>query len=145
MKVSELAKNLDTTPDTVRFYTRIGLITPIKNTENGYKTYGKKVQQRLKFILSARQLDFSVEEIKDILNESDKGHTACPLVREIVEHRLAETEKQFQAALLLREKLRNAIDDWQNKPNKAPTGHMICHLIEGEKLEDEEQEGDDNE
>jgi DNA-binding transcriptional MerR regulator len=132
MRVTELAKAMDTTPDTVRYYTRIGLIVPIKSAENGYKTYGLKVRQRLKFILSARQLDFSVEEIKDILAESDKGHTACPLVREIVEHRLAETEKQFQATLLLREKLRDAIDDWQSKPNKAPTGHMICHLIEGD-------------
>lgn len=132
MRVSELAKSMATTPDTVRFYTRIGLISPIKNPINGYKTYGKSVQQRLKFILSARQLDFSVEEIKEILTESDKGNTACPLVREIVEHRLAETEKQFQAALLLREKLRNAISDWQAKPDKAPTGHMICHLIEGD-------------
>tara|TARA_R110001583_G_scaffold11560_7_gene52073 strand:- start:2889 stop:3311 length:423 start_codon:yes stop_codon:yes gene_type:complete len=132
MRVTELAKTMNTTPDTVRYYTRIGLIVPIKNSNNGYKAYGEKVQQRLKFILSARQLDFSVEEITNILIESDKGHTACPLVREIVEHRLAETEKQFQAALLLREKLRNAIDDWQDKPNKAPTGRMICHLIEGE-------------
>ena len=132
MRVIELAKAMDTTPDTVRYYTRIGLIVPIKSAENGYKTYGLKVRQRLKFILSARQLDFSVEEIKDILAESDKGHTACPLVREIVEHRLAETEKQFQATLLLREKLRDAIDDWQSKPNKAPTGQMICHLIEGD-------------
>ncbi len=140
MRVTELAKAMDTTPDTVRYYTRIGLIVPIKSAENGYKAYGTKVQQRLKFILSARQLDFSVEEIKDILTESDRGHTACPLVRQIVEHRLAETEKQFQAALLLREKLRNAIDDWQDKPNKAPSGHMICHLIESE-----EQEGDNNE
>ena len=119
MRVTELAKAMDTTPDTVRYYTRIGLIVPIKSAENGYKTYGLKVRQRLKFILSARQLDFSVEEIKDILAESDKGHTACPLVREIVEHRLAETEKQFQATLLLREKLRDAIDDWQSKPNNC--------------------------
>lgn len=140
MRVSELAKSMATTPDTVRFYTRIGLISPIKDPINGYKIYGKSVQQRLKFILSARQLDFSVEEIKEILTESDKGHTACPLVREIVEHRLAETEKQFQAALLLREKLRNAINDWQTKPDKAPTGHMICHLIEGDAHEEGKNE-----
>lgn len=132
MKVTELANTLSTTPDTVRYYTRIGLISPVKNPENGYKSYSKAVQQRLKFILSARQLDFSVEEIKEILIEADKGHSACPIVREIVEHRLAETEKQFQAALLLREKLRNAISDWQTKPDKVPTGHMICHLIEGD-------------
>ncbi|MDO6445685.1 MerR family DNA-binding protein [Colwellia sp. 1_MG-2023] len=132
MRVTELANAMNTTPDTVRYYTRIGLISPVKSTENGYKSYGKKIQQRLKFILSARKLDFSVEEIKEILTEADKGHTACPLVREIVEHRLAETEKQFQAALLLREKLRNAISDWQTKPDKDPTGSMICHLIEGD-------------
>ena len=135
MRVSGLAKALNTTPDTVRYYTRIGLIAAIKSSENGYKSYGTKVQQRLKFILSARQLDFSVAEIKDILAESDKGHTACPLVRKIVERHLAETEKQFQAALLLREKLRNAVAQWRGKPNKAPTGHMICHLIEGDNHE----------
>lgn len=145
MRVNELANALNTTADTVRYYTRIGLISPIKSPENGYKDYGETVQRRLKFILSARQLDFSVEEIKDILSEADKGHSACPLVREIIEHRLAETEKQFQAALLLREKLRKAINDWQSKPDKAPTGHMICHLIEGETVEEEYEQGGNNE
>ncbi|MFT6246894.1 MAG: DNA-binding transcriptional MerR regulator [Cognaticolwellia sp.] len=130
MRVTELAKAMETTPDTVRYYTRIGLIEPTKSPNNGYKIYSVKVQQRLKFILSARQLDFSVDEIKKILAESDNGHTACPLVREIVEHRLTQTEKQFQTTLLLREKLKSAIDEWQHKPNKTPTGHMICHLID---------------
>lgn len=145
MRVTELAKAMNTTADTVRYYTRIGLIAPVKSPENGYKSYSTKVQQRLKFILSARQLDFSVEEIKDILTEADKGHTACPLVREIIEHRLAETEKQFQAALLLREKLRKAISDWQNKPDKAPSGHMICHLIEGDVLDVHYRQGANDE
>ena len=131
MKVSQLAKVLNTTPDTVRYYSRIGLIMPIKNTENGYKSYNQQAQQRLKFILSARQLDFSVEEIKEILLVADNGRTACPLVREIVEHRLAETEKKFNDALTLRNVLRNAIDDWKSKPDKSPTGDMLCHLIQG--------------
>lgn len=131
MKVSQLAKVLNTTPDTVRYYSRIGLIMPIKNTENGYKSYNQQAQQRLKFILSARQLDFSVEEIKEILLVADNGRRACPLVREIVEHRLAETEKKFNDALALRNVLRNAIDDWKSKPDKSPTGDMLCHLIQG--------------
>lgn len=135
MRVTELANALNTTPNTVRYYTRIGFIKPIKSPINGYKDYGKKAQQRLQFILSARMLDFSVDEIRGILSEADRGHTACQLVREIVEHRLEETEKKFQEALLLRERLRNAITDWQSKPDKEPTGFMICHLIEGDGLE----------
>ncbi|ASP49279.1 MerR family transcriptional regulator [Cognaticolwellia beringensis] len=132
MRVTELANAMNTTPDTVRYYTKIKFITPSKNPDNGYKNYGESAQNRLKFILSARQLNFSVTEIKSILIESDKGHTACPMVRDIIVQHLNETEKQFQAALLLREKLKNVINEWQNKPDKAPTGHMICHLIEGE-------------
>jgi len=135
MKVSVLAKALNTTPDTVRYYSRIGLIKPRKNADNGYKTYNKIAQKRMEFILSARQLDFSVEEIKAILSVADTGNTACPLVREIVEHRLTETEKQFNDALVLRKKLRNAINDWESKPNKSPTGEMLCHLIQGDKDE----------
>ena len=118
MKVSELAKALKTTPDTVRYYSRIGLVKPTKSAVNGYKTYNKTAQQRPKFIISARRLDFSVEEIKEILNVADSGNTACPLVREIVEHRLSETEKKFSDAFELRESLRDAIDDWKRKPNK---------------------------
>jgi len=132
MKVTEFANSMNTTPDTVRYYTRIGLLTPNKGSENGYKVFGKPEQKRLKFILSARQLDFSVEEITDILTQADKGHSACPLVRDIVEQRLVATEKQFQEAMLLRKRLKKAINDWQDKPDKAPTGEMICHLIEGE-------------
>lgn len=132
MKVTELAKAMNTTPDTVRYYTRIRLIIPGKNAENGYKSYDKKAQQRLKFILSVRQLGFSIKEITEILSKADKGDTPCPLVREIVERRLAETEQQFQQALALRKKLKDSIRDWESKPDKVPTGHMICHLIEND-------------
>jgi len=44
---------------------------------------------------------------------------------------LAETEKKFNDALALRNVLRNAIDDWKSKPDKSPTGDMLCHLIQG--------------
>lgn len=88
----------------MRYYTRIGLISAVKNPENGYKTYAKAVQQRLKFILSARQLGFSVDEIKDILVEADKGHTACPLVREIVQHRLEANRKAISSGVVIKRK-----------------------------------------
>jgi len=132
MKVSDLAKLMQTTPDTVRYYTRIGLLVPKKDAESGYKIFGKTEQRRLSFILCARKLDFSIEDIEQLLSEADKGHTACPMARELVEKKLAETEQQFQDTIALRARLQKAITDWRDKPDKAPTGDMICHLIEGE-------------
>ena len=49
MRVSELAKNLEVNPDTVRYYTRIGLLRPRKNAENGYKEYDERDISRLNF------------------------------------------------------------------------------------------------
>lgn len=130
MKVSQLANALKVAPDTVRFYTRIGFIKPQINQNNGYKQYSKKDQERLRFILSARHLGFTVKDIRKILEESDKGKTSCPLVRKIIETRLEETEQQFRETQALRDRMQQAVVDWKSKPNQAPSSEMICHLIE---------------
>ena len=99
MKVSELAKKLRVTADTVRFYTRNGFLSPVKNNTNGYKSYRVKDQNRLRFIISARQLGFTVLDIERLLAESDQGHSACELARELIEKKLVETEHQFHPTL----------------------------------------------
>ncbi|MBT8141782.1 MAG: MerR family transcriptional regulator [Gammaproteobacteria bacterium] len=129
MRVNELAKKLSCTPDTVRYYTRLKLVSPIKNN-NGYKHYSVIDQNRLRFILSARQLGFSVSDIEKLLEQADTGKATCQLARSIIEDRLKETEKLFTETLMLRERMLSAIEDWKKKPDQAPTGTMICHLIE---------------
>ncbi|WP_404389820.1 MerR family transcriptional regulator [Pseudoalteromonas phenolica] len=129
MRVTELAKSFGTTADTVRYYTRLGLLKPTKSV-NGYKSYSNKEVSRLIFILSARNLGFSVADIKQIINESEDGKSACPLVRSLIKERLEETNKQFQAMLTLRNKMSLAISQWEKMEDKAPTPHMVCHLIE---------------
>lgn len=131
MRVNELAQQLAVTPDTVRFYTREGVLNPHKNPNNGYKEYSSADQHRLRFVLSARQLGFSVDEIKQILGESDKGHSPCPLVRKLVEQKLDEIERRFQDTLRLRNRLHAAVKEWRSQPDAEPSGSMICHLIEG--------------
>ena len=129
MRVNELAKKLGCTPDTVRYYTRTRFLSPVKG-DNGYKHYSDIDQSRLRFILSARQLGFSVNDIEKLLEQSDNGNTTCQLARSIIEDRLKETEKLFEETLLLRKRMQKAIEDWKKMPNKEPTGKMICHLIE---------------
>jgi len=129
MKVSELAKALNTTVDTVRFYTREGCLSPLKSS-NGYKSYSPRDEARLRFILCARRLGFSVSDIQEILKESDAGHSACPKVRELIRQRMAETEAEFQAVLRLRRTMGEAITQWAKQDDMAPTSDMICHLIE---------------
>ncbi len=129
MTVNDIAKSLKTTVDTVRYYTRLGLVMPDKSS-NGYKFYSNKDQSRLRFILSARQLGFSVKDIQQILREADHGKSACPLVRKLIKARLDETEKQFQEMLQLRKKMKGALKQWDLMADQAPSSTMVCHLIE---------------
>lgn len=131
MHVSELADCLTVSADTVRYYTRIGFLSPRQNPSNHYKEYGAQEKERLNFILSARQLGFSVSDIRQLLEQADTGKTACPMARRLIERRLQQTEERFQETILLREKMKLAIRDWASKPDKDPSDHMICHLIEG--------------
>ena len=130
MRVKQIADVLDISVDTVRYYTRIGLLVPNKS-HNGYKYYRPADVTRLRFILSARALGFSVNDIKEILVTSSQTNAPCPTVRRLIEKRLKETEQRYQDMHELRERMRLATSEWQNKPDQPPTADTICHLIEG--------------
>jgi DNA-binding transcriptional MerR regulator len=130
MRVNQLASVIGVTADTVRYYTRIGFLKPTKNPCNGYKEYSPKDRRLLRFILSARQLGFSVNDIGDILHTAEQGASPCPLVRRFIQQRLEENERSFRDSAQLRQRMLNAVETWSQKPDKTPTGDMICHLIE---------------
>ncbi|MFZ5843154.1 MerR family transcriptional regulator [Permianibacter sp. IMCC34836] len=130
MRVRELAKALGVTDDTVRYYTRIGLLKPRRSHGNGYKDYREEDMHRLRFVLAARALGFSVDDVGQILAEADKGQAACPVVRDLFEQRLQETEHRFEELSALRSRMLRAVIGWRAKPDRAPTGDMVCHLIE---------------
>ncbi|WP_018416551.1 MerR family transcriptional regulator [Teredinibacter turnerae] len=130
MRVKDLAIRLDVNPDTIRFYTRKGFIKPFKNTENGYQDFSLEDEARARFILGARGLGFTVADIEEILAVSDEHHTPCPLVRDLIEQRLQETEERFNEMQRLRDRMRLAVAEWKNLPDSEPKGRSICNLIE---------------
>lgn len=134
MQVTKLADTFGIKKDTVRYYTRIGLLRPSKSLGNGYKFYDRSEQSRLRFILSARDLGFSIVDIKEIFSESDEGKTPCPTVRVLIEKRLQETEQRFFEMAKLRDRMQSAIKTWDQMPDKAPCSNVICHLIEDFEL-----------
>ncbi|WP_166111125.1 MerR family transcriptional regulator [Pseudoalteromonas sp. Z9A5] len=129
MYVKQLAKLMGVTPDTVRHYTRVGLLNPIRSTENGYQEYTASDQQRLKFIISSRQLGFSVKDIQQIIGESQQGNCPCPLTRKLITKRLEETEALFQETLKLRTRMQAALAQWDSSADGANASD-VCSLIE---------------
>jgi len=137
MTVNELAKKLKVAPDTVRYYTRIGLLEPCKSTDNGYRQYSARDEERLRFALRARLLGFTLRDIQQILDHADSGASPCPLVRSLIVQRVDEMREQLREAQALFERMESALEQWDQMPDKAPCGDMICHLIESWSPADE--------
>ena len=73
MRVSELAQTGGATAETVRHYTREGLLQPHRDPRNGYQLYDAESLGRLRFIDCLRSLGVSLPEIKQILSWADQG------------------------------------------------------------------------
>lgn len=64
MKISELETLSGLTRDTIRYYERIGLLSPPVRKSNSYRVYTQKHLRELAFIKKGREIGFSLEEIK---------------------------------------------------------------------------------
>ncbi|MFW1994081.1 MerR family transcriptional regulator [Acinetobacter guillouiae] len=67
MLISELSEQLNLSRDTIRFYEKLDLIRPLTRN-NGYKDYSKQDLQQLQLIQVAKNLGFTLAEIKQILD-----------------------------------------------------------------------------
>jgi len=130
MRVKDIARAAGVTPDTVRFYSREKLLAPSRDPANNYQHFSSDDLRRLRFARKARQLGFSLPEIRNILNQADNEHSPCPMVRGVFEQRLVEVERQINELQQLHQRMKKALDAWRDTPDGTPDGHTICRLIE---------------
>ena len=71
LTVTELANRSGATPHAVRYYTRMGLLRPERNPDNGYRLYEYREVGWLCFIRQAKRLGYTLNEIREIMHDSD--------------------------------------------------------------------------
>lgn len=130
MNVSTLAKRADTTAETVRHYTDLGLLRPRRNPDNGYREYDQSDRRRLEFALRARSLGFTLADIQLLVAESESGNSPCATTRELIEQRLQEVEARISELRRLSRRMHTALDAWRSHPGCAGGDESICTLID---------------
>ena len=130
MTVGELAKRSGATPDAVRYYTRMGLLRPERNPENGYRLYQIKEINWLKFIRQAKTLGFTLHEIQRIMQSREEGQSPCSDVRKILQNRIVENRLHLKELMALQDRMEKALLDWADIPDGAIDEGSVCPLIE---------------
>ncbi len=108
MRISELARITGNTPETIRYYEKIGLIPPpVREAKNNYRQYGQSHEARLDFIRRCRNLDIGLEEIRALLgalDSPDPESAAC--AHELIKKHLDEVDFRIRELRSLRNHLR---------------------------------------
>jgi DNA-binding transcriptional MerR regulator len=132
MTPTQLARAAGETVHAVRYYTRIGLLVPADVSQNGYRRFDPSALARLAFIRHAQQLGFALDEISQIADEAKRGLAPCTRVRTLLRARLPVVVRHFEDSRALLTRMLRAERRWRLQPDRAPTGHEICHLIESQ-------------
>lgn len=110
MKIGELAKATATKIETVRFYEKAGLLPVPARTSGNYRSYGNDHLQRLSFIRRARDLGFSLDDVRELLTLADDRNKPCGAVDSIASGHLAAVERKIADLARMRDELRRVID-----------------------------------
>ncbi len=130
MTVRELANRSGVKPDVVRYYVRIELLQPERDNRNGYKLFSEQDVMRIRFIRRAKQLGYTLKEIKQIFAESRSGRSPCTKVREFLERHIQENRTKLAELNALQKRMEQAIEQWENLPDEISAEDSICYLIE---------------
>jgi MerR family mercuric resistance operon transcriptional regulator len=81
--------------ETIRYYERIGLMPAPARTEGGHRAYEPDHRRRLGFIRRGRELGFSIDEIRALLDLAQPQRRACEDVRAIAATHLADVRAKM--------------------------------------------------
>jgi MerR family mercuric resistance operon transcriptional regulator len=84
-RIGELARQTGCKVETIRFYESVGLLSSPDRSSSGHRIYADVDRRRLTFIRRARDLGFSMDDVRALLDLSDNAKRSsvdgCRLAR----------------------------------------------------------------
>ena len=97
LSIGQVAQRAGIGVETVRFYERRGLIDEPPRSAAGYREYPEAIVSRIRFIKRAKELGFTLKEIKELLSLRLDPTTTCADVRSRAEAKIADIETRIRS------------------------------------------------
>lgn len=130
MEISELAVRVGVATKTFRYYEQVGVLPLPKRRTNGYRIYDEYDLDRLKFVIGAVLLDFTLEDIAEILALRDRREVPCKVVLDLLMEKAQEVSQRIEALQKLEASLRELHDLGKTFPlDNIEGNNYVCHLV----------------
>jgi len=134
LTIGQVAKAAEVGIETIRFYERRGLIQEPPRKDSGYRQYPADVVARLRFIQRAKELGFSLKEIKELLTLRVDPETTCAEVRSRAQVKIADIEQKIEALHKMKQAL---VKLTQTCKGRGPTSE--CPILDALDKEEKGQ------
>jgi MerR family mercuric resistance operon transcriptional regulator len=109
MPIGELSRLCRVNIETIRYYEKIKMLPTPMRTESGRRVYGPKETRMLAFIRRGRELGFTLDQIRALLNLGGPGKASCAEVREIANHHIEDIRAKINDLAKLERLLRKTV------------------------------------
>ena len=130
MKIGELTKATGLTAKTIRYYELLGLINSPRRSESGYRLYSADDVERLEFVVKAKQLGLSLEEIRDVIDLRQQQQTPCVHVLALLDQKLNQLDAVIKGLAEFRRELGQLQDGSATRLAELGDDARICGIIE---------------
>jgi len=133
LSIGQVAKSAGVGVETVRFYERQGLLDEPDRKASGYRQYGEETVHLLRFVRRAKQLGFTLKEIKGLIDlRMDTSATRAD-VRRKAKMKLADIEAKIQDLQRMRDALTCLLRTCHGDGTAS-----VCPIIEALDCHDEQ-------
>jgi len=128
--IGTLARQGGVTPDTIRYYERLGLLPRPERTAAGYRQYTAGAAGRLATVRNAQQFGFSLRQIAAFLHVRDAGGRPCQDVRTAAGRMLEALDVEIEHLLARRKRMRATLRRWDTQLARTPA-NQPARLLDG--------------
>ena len=126
--IGALARRTRCNIETIRFYEKIGVLKKPARTEGGHRAYGGSHVERLTFVRRARELGFTLDEVRALLRLAEASDVPCATVKDLAATHLAEVRTKIADLCAMRKALTALIAQCDTRGDAAD--QPGCPLIE---------------
>ena len=110
LQIGDLARATSTKVETIRYYEQIGLLPAPARTRGNFRAYSANQLGRLSFIRRARDLGFTLDQVRELLSLSDQKRRSCKAVDAISRQHLLDVNRKIEDLTSLRDELSSLIE-----------------------------------
>lgn len=109
MNIGQAAAAAGVSAKMVRHYEAVGLVPAADRTEAGYRQYGQQAVDMLRFIRHARDLGFSLDQIRELLDLWQNRKRSSRQVKALAQAHIAEIDAKLQELNAMRATLAHLV------------------------------------